>query len=51
MGHRLSPLDHAFLQVEDAENRMQLAGMLLFHGEAPDFDEFRKVIGAPDEAA
>ena len=45
MGHRLSPLDHAFLQVEDAENRMQLAGMLLFHGEAPDFDEFRRVVG------
>lgn len=44
MGHRLSPLDNAFLQVEDAENRMQLAGMLLFAGDAPDFDEFRTVV-------
>jgi WS/DGAT/MGAT family acyltransferase len=45
MGARLSPLDNAFLQVEDAENRMQLAGMLLFDGEAPDFEEFRHVVG------
>jgi diacylglycerol O-acyltransferase len=45
MGSRLSALDNAFLQVEDAENRMQLAGMLLFTGEPPAFDEFRRVIG------
>ncbi|MFL6089159.1 MAG: wax ester/triacylglycerol synthase family O-acyltransferase [Aeromicrobium sp.] len=45
MGQRLSSLDNAFLQVEDAENRMQLAGMLLFAGEAPDFAEFRQVVG------
>jgi len=45
MGSRLSPLDHAFLQVEDAENRMQLAGLLTFRGEAPDFAEFQRVIG------
>lgn len=45
MGQRLSPLDNAFLQVEDAENRMQLAGMLTFEGEAPDFSEFQRVIG------
>lgn len=45
MGQRLSPLDHAFLQVEDAENRMQLAGLLMFRGEAPDFAEFQRVIG------
>lgn len=45
MGQRLSPLDNAFLQVEDAENRMQLAGMLTFRGEVPDFDEFQRVIG------
>ena len=44
MGSRLSPLDSAFLQVEDAENRMQLAGMLLFRGEAPDFGEFRDAV-------
>lgn len=37
MGRRLSPLDNAFLQLEDGENRMQLAGMLLFSGESPDF--------------
>lgn len=45
MGQRLSPLDNAFLQVEDAENRMQLAGMLTFSGEAPDFAEFQRVVG------
>jgi len=45
MGQRLSPLDNAFLQVEDAENRMQLAGVLVFRGEAPDFAEFQRVIG------
>jgi len=45
MGQRLTPLDAAFLQVEDAENRMQLAGMLLFSGDAPDFEEFRRVVG------
>ncbi|HUS22222.1 MAG TPA: wax ester/triacylglycerol synthase family O-acyltransferase [Aeromicrobium sp.] len=44
MGNRLSPLDNAFLQVEDAENRMQLAGMLLFRGEAPEFGEFRDAV-------
>ena len=45
MATRLSPLDTAFLHVEDAENRMQLAGMLLFRGEPPEFDEFRIVVG------
>lgn len=40
-GDRLSALDAAFLQVEDAENRMQLAGMLVFEGVAPSYDEFR----------
>lgn len=44
MGSRLSPLDNAFLQLEDAENRMQLAGMLLFSGEAPDFGDFRDAV-------
>ena len=44
MGSRLSPLDSAFLQVEDAENRMQLAGMLLFRGEPPEFGEFRDAV-------
>lgn len=45
MGQRLSSLDNAFLQVEDGENRMQLAGMLTFSGEAPDFAEFQRVVG------
>lgn len=44
MATRLSPLDNAFLQIEDAENRMQLAGMLLFRGEAPEFTEFRAAV-------
>jgi WS/DGAT/MGAT family acyltransferase len=44
MATRLSPLDNAFLQVEDAENRMQLAGMLLFRGEAPEFTDFRAAV-------
>lgn len=44
MGTRLSPLDNAFLQVEDAENRMQLAGMLVFRGDAPDFAAFQEVV-------
>lgn len=43
---RLSALDAAFLQVEDAENRMQLAGMLLFDGPAPSYDDFRATVGA-----
>ncbi len=41
---RLSALDAAFLQVEDAENRMQLAGMLLFEGPAPSYDDFRAAV-------
>ncbi len=45
MGQRLSPLDNAFLQVEDPENRMQLAGMLVFSGDAPGFDDFQRVVG------
>jgi diacylglycerol O-acyltransferase len=45
MATRLSPLDHAFLHVEDAENRMQLAGMLLFRGDAPEFGDFRAAVG------
>ena len=44
MRNRLSPLDSAFLHAEDAENRMQLAGMLLFRGAAPEFDEFRQAV-------
>lgn len=43
-GQRLSALDAAFLQVEDAENRMQLAGMLLFQGRAPSYDDFRSAV-------
>lgn len=43
--HRLSPLDVAFLHVEDRSNRMQLAGMLLFDGPAPSYAEFRDAIG------
>ena len=45
MGSRLSPLDNAFLQMEDAENRMQLAGMLIFSGEPPEFGDFRDAVG------
>jgi diacylglycerol O-acyltransferase / wax synthase len=41
---RLSPLDAAFLQVEDPENRMQLAGMLVFEGGPPSHAEFREAI-------
>lgn len=44
MTDRLSPLDNAFLQVEDAENRMQLAGMLLFRGTAPDYARFKHAV-------
>lgn len=44
MTQRLSALDTAFLQVEDAENRMQLAGMLLFEGPAPSYDDFRAAV-------
>lgn len=44
MAQKLSPLDNAFLQMEDGENRMQLAGMLLFSGEAPDFAAFRAAV-------
>lgn len=43
---RLSALDTAFLQVEDAENRMQLAGMLLFEGASPSYDDFRSAVAA-----
>lgn len=43
--HRLSPLDVAFLHVEDRSNRMQLAGMLLFDGPVPSYAEFRDAIG------
>lgn len=45
MSHRLSALDAAFLQVEDRQNRMQLAGMLIFKGQAPDLERFRAVVG------
>jgi len=44
MTDRLTALDAAFLQVEDRQNRMQLAGMLLFRGEAPSYDEFRSAV-------
>lgn len=44
MSRRLSALDTAFLQVEDRENRMQLAGMLLFKGKAPTRAQFRDAI-------
>ncbi|TSE01135.1 wax ester/triacylglycerol synthase family O-acyltransferase [Skermania sp. ID1734] len=40
----LSPLDAAFLHVEDRNNRMQLAGVLIFDGPAPSFAEFREAI-------
>jgi len=44
MSARLSPLDAAFLHVEDARNPMQLAGILSFDGPAPSFAEFRAAI-------
>lgn len=44
MSQRLSALDAAFLQVEDRQNRMQLAGMLIFKGEAPDPAAFRAAV-------
>jgi len=46
MSTRLSPLDAAFLQVEDPENRMQLAGMLTFRGSPPTYAEFRDAVAA-----
>lgn len=46
MSTRLSPLDAAFLQVEDPENRMQLAGMLIFRGSPPTYAEFRDAVAA-----
>ncbi len=45
MSHRLSALDAAFLQIEDRQNRMQLAGMLIFKGDAPDPEAFRAAVG------
>ncbi|AEF38701.1 wax ester/triacylglycerol synthase family O-acyltransferase [Hoyosella subflava] len=45
MSQRLSALDAAFLQVEDRQNRMQLAGMLIFKGQAPDPQHFRAAVG------
>lgn len=44
MGQRLSPLDAAFLHVEDKDNRMHLAGILTFAGPTPTFAEFRAEI-------
>ncbi|WP_183095768.1 wax ester/triacylglycerol synthase domain-containing protein [Nocardioides stalactiti] len=44
MPDRLSALDAAFLQVEDRQNRMQLAGMLVFDGPAPSYDDFRAAV-------
>lgn len=44
MGTRLSPLDTAFLHVEDKDNRMHLAGILTFTGPTPTFEEFRAEI-------
>ncbi|CAM2929477.1 wax ester/triacylglycerol synthase family O-acyltransferase [Skermania piniformis] len=41
---RLSPIDAAFLHVEDRSNRMQLAGMLIFDADPPGFAEFREAI-------
>lgn len=41
---RLSPLDCAFLHVEDRSNRMQLAGLLSFEGPVPTWDEVRAAI-------
>ena len=41
---RLSPVDAAFLHIEDRSNRMQLAGVLIFDGPAPDFASFRDEI-------
>lgn len=41
---RLSPVDAAFLHIEDRSNRMQLAGLLVFDGDTPSFDEFRDTI-------
>lgn len=44
MSARLSALDAAFLQIEDRQNRMQLAGMLIFKGEAPHPEAFRAAV-------
>lgn len=44
MSQRLSALDAAFLQVEDRQNRMQLAGMLIFKGPAPEPTKFRDAV-------
>ena len=43
---RLSALDAAFLQVEDACAHMHVGGVLLFDGEPPSYDELTTTIGA-----
>ncbi|MEU1994029.1 wax ester/triacylglycerol synthase family O-acyltransferase [Nocardia gamkensis] len=43
---RLSPMDVAFLDVEDPQNRAHLFGLLVFDGPAPTFEDFRCAIGA-----
>ena len=37
---RLSPLDASFLHIEDATSHMHVAGVLIFRGEAPPYDDF-----------
>jgi diacylglycerol O-acyltransferase len=41
---RLSPLDCAFLHIEDRATRMQLAGLLTFEGPVPAWTEVREAI-------
>src|SRR4051812_34796788 len=37
---RLSPLDASFLHIEDATSHMHVAGVLVFGGEAPPYEDF-----------
>ena len=43
---RMSPLDAAFLEIEDANAHMQIAGLCVFAGPAPDLAELRELIGS-----
>ena len=43
---RLSALDAAFLQVEDDSAHMHVGGVLIFEGDAPDYDELVATIAA-----
>jgi hypothetical protein len=43
---RLSPLDASFLHIENATSHMHVAGVLIFKGSAPPYQEFLDHIAA-----